>query len=404
MKTDHFVKLMPTSALVGASILVAIPVLAIEPGNIKAGPVYIAPTVDVAGRYVDNLFRSHEDEKETWITEIAPRVQAWLQDGNNTYALAYKLVDTNYASSHADDYTDHQVNLDIHHEFNAKNVMNLMGEYYDGHEERGTGLSQGSISQLIDEPVEYERTRAGGDYTYGNRNSRGRIELAANIVSYEYQNFRDFTQYRDYEADTYGGTFFWKVGNRTDALFEVRAINTEYDKTDPANLAGSLDSDEMNYMVGMAWDATAKTTGSVRVGMFDREFDSRARGDDDGFHWEVDLTWKPRTYSNINLLTRRRSQETNGLGNYIDTKEFELAWDHKWSLRAKTHLGILLAEDDYSGADRTDDRYELEAIYRHEMQRWFDLGIGYRYEDRDSDIRSLDYNQNLFFIEANLSL
>ena len=401
---DYFYKLLPARALVGAGILAASPVLAIEPANINFGSVYIAPTVDVAARYVDNLFRSEKDEKNTWITEVAPRVQAWVQNGNNTYALAYKLVDSNYASSDDDDFTDYYFNLDVHHEFNARNVLNVFGEFYDGHEERGTGLSEGFLAQVIDEPVEYERAMAGGDYTYGNRNSKGRIQLAAKTVRYDYQNFKDFTQYREYEADTYGSTFFWKVGNKTDALFEVRAIDTDYDDTNPADPAGSLDSDEMNYMVGMEWDATAKTTGSVRVGMYDREYDSGARGDEDGFHWEVDLTWKPRTYSQVLLETRRRSQETNGLGDYIDTKEFELGWDHKWTLRAKTHLGFLVAEDDYSGADRTDDRYEVEASYRHELRRWFDLGIGYRYEDRDSDIRTLDYNQNLFFIEANLSL
>ena len=71
------------------------------------------------------------------------------------------------------------------------------------------------------------------------------------------------------------------------------------------------------------------------------------------------------------------------------------SWDHKWTLRAKTHLGILVAEDDYSGADRTDDRYEVEVSYLHEMRRWFDLGFGYRFEDRDSSISSLDYYSSL---------
>lgn len=404
VNTDSRVSVMPAVALVGVLTLSINPALAIEPANVKAGPVYIAPTLDLAVRYVDNLLRSEKDEKSTWITEIAPKVQAWIQDGNNTYVASYKLVDSRYASSHDDDFIDHLVNLDIHHEFNNRNMVNIFGEYYDGHEERGTGLSEGLIAQLIDEPVEYERVTAGGDYTYGNRNSRGRIQLAARTDRYDYQNFRDFTRYRDYDADTYGATFFWKVGNKTDALFEVRAIDTEYSRTDPEQVAGSWDSEEMNYMVGLAWDATAKTTGSVRVGMYDREYDSRARTDDDGFHWEADLTWKPRTYSNIILETRRRSQETNGLGDYINTQEYALAWEHKWSLRANTHFGILLAEDDYSGAKREDDRYEVEASYRHEVQRWFDLSIGYRFEDRDSNVPTLDYQQNLFFVEAYLSL
>ena len=192
---------------------------------------------------------------------------------------------------------------------------------------------------------------------------------------------------------------------RTDTLFEVRAIDTEYDNTDPSVPAGSLDSDELHYLVGLSWDATAKTKGDVRLGMYDREYDSSGRSDEDGFHWEVELTWKPRTYSSFVLETNRRSQETNGLGDYIDTQEVILTWEHKWNLRAKTLFSIEVAEDDYSGTDRTDDRYNLEASYRHELRRWFDVGVGYRYEERDSDSqRRLDYDQNMFFVELFLSL
>src|SRR5210317_2117316 len=120
-----FVKFLSAGVVAGAGILVTIPAQAIEPANINIGSVYIAPTVDVAARYVDNLFRSEKDEKDTWITEVAPRIQAWVQNGNNTYALAYKLVDSNYASSDDDDFTDYYFNLDVHHEFNARNVLNV---------------------------------------------------------------------------------------------------------------------------------------------------------------------------------------------------------------------------------------------------------------------------------------
>ena len=408
MNKDFLNKALAASILLSAGCLAAQSTQAIEPRNVQAGPFYIAPTLDVAARYVDNLFRLDEDKKSTWVTEYTPKLLTWLQDGNNTYSLSYQLEDSHYASSHDDDFTDHRANLDLHHEFNVRNVLNINGEYYDGHEERGTGLTEGEIAELIDEPVEYESNRIGGDYTYGNRLSRGRLELAARTVSYEYKNFRNFTRFRDRDADTYGATFFWKIGPKTDALLEVRAIDNDYDKVNPLDSAGTLDSEEMNYLVGLSWDATAKTTGSIKVGAYDREYDSSGRSDDDGFQWEVDVTWKPRTYSSINLNTRRVSQETNGLGDFIDTSEYAVAWDHKWTLRSRTRMSFLYGDDDYSGVERSDDRIELEASFSHELKRWLDLGFGYRFEQRDSNARSLgeslDYTQNIFFVEAKLSL
>ncbi len=110
---------------------------AVEPANIQLGSVYVAPTLEVKGGYVDNLFRSEDNEKETWQTITTPRVEAWLQNGVNTYALSYQAVDYRYYSSSDDNYVDQQVGLDIHHEFNAKNSVNGFAQYYDGHEQRG---------------------------------------------------------------------------------------------------------------------------------------------------------------------------------------------------------------------------------------------------------------------------
>jgi hypothetical protein len=376
---------------------------AVEPANFQAGPVYIAPTLDVKTAYVDNLFRSDRAEKSTWMSELTPAIQAWLQNGVNTYSLAYEAVDYRYADSKDDDFTDQQVNLDIHHEFNAKNTLNVLGEYYDGHEERGTGLTDG-IGRIIDEPVEYERGTVGGDYTYGNSNSKGRLQLAAKRADYEFQNFRDVTQYRDREQDTVSGTFFWKVGAKTDVLAEVRYLDNVYDETDPENTFGSLDSEEYNYLVGMSWDATAKVAGSAKVGWYDREYDSARRENDDGFQWEVDLTYKPRTYSSIRAETSRFSRETNGLGDSINTEEFKLGWDHSWSSRSSTNVGVRLATEEYSGTGRDDDRVDVDASYNFAAKRWLDLGLGLRREERDSTQSFFDYTRNVYYIEAKLSL
>lgn len=403
---ESMLKKLPC-ALAAAAFLVTAPnALAIEPAAAQWGPVYVAPTLDVEMRYVDNLFRSEREEKSTWVLDTLPKIKAWLQNGNNTYSASVQIQDFAYKDSSDDAFTDIQAHLDIHHEFNAKNTLNLNAEWYDGHEQRGTGLTEGGIAELIDEPVELETTRYGGDYTFGSNTSTGRLQLGYQYLETEYQNFREQTQYRDREADTLNGIFFWKLGPKTDLLVEVRYIDTQYDTDRLEDPAGSLDSEELNYFLGVQWDATAKTSGSIRLGMYDREYDSAGRKEDDGFSWEVDVDYKPRSYSNFNFGTRRYSQETNGLGNAINTEEYTVKWDHDWSGRSSTHVGFLLADDDYEGSRRADDRTEFQASYRYAVKRWFDVGGGYRYEERDSNSRvnPLDYDLNVYFIEAQLSL
>ncbi len=378
-------------------------VQATEPANYPLGPLFLTPTLEAELGWTDNLFRTRQDEVDTWKSLLAPRLQAWMQNGPSTYSLTWKAQDFRYFSSHDDDFTDHIWNIDIHQEFNARNSLNLIAEYYDGHEERGTGLSEG-VGPLLDEPLELERTIFGGDYTFGGRESRGRLRLAAKGIDHEYGNFKEITRYYDRERGELIGTFFWKVGSRTDALIELRHIDTEYDEVDPTDPAGSLDSEDSIVFVGAEWAATAKTSGSVRFGLYDREYDSAAREDDDGFSWEVDISFRPRSYSLWHLESRRYFRETNGLGDAIDTEEATLTWAHDWSGRSNTELGLTAGRDDYRGSRREDDRYRLEASYNYALRRWLDLGIGYRREDRDSDLDFFDYTRNEIFLRAEFSL
>ena len=378
--------------------------MAIDPANIQAGPFYIEPTLKVETRYVDNLFRSENDEQSTWVLDTLPKVQAWLQNGNNTYSLALQLEDFRYGSSHDDDFTDYQGNLDIHHEFNAKNTLDAFVKYYDGHEERGTGLSEGSVVERIDEPVELETLDYGAKYTLGNKNTLARLEAGYRFYDREYQNFTRSTQYRNYEQDVFNVAVYYALGPKTDILAEVRYFDTVYDTANRADPGGSFDNEEYNYFVGVAWEATAKTSGSIKVGEYDRQYDSAAREDDDGFSWEVDVFYKPRTYSIWNFETRRFSQETNGRGDVIDTREYSVRWDHDWSSRSSTHFEVVNSEEDYTGSFRADDLWYVEAKYKYAFRRWLDLSGGYRFEDRDSGEENFDYDLNTFFIEAELSL
>ena len=377
--------------------------IALEPANLVWGSVYVTPTLDTRVEYVDNLFRTPDDKKETGLSVIKPGVQAWLQNGPNTYSLSYNLEDFRYFDSSDDDYTDHEFNIDVHHEFNAKNVWNVYGEFLDAHEERGTGLSEG-VAENIDEPVEFERTTAGTDYTIGNLSSKGRVELAGKYRDTEYQNFREDTQYRDYDQYGLEGTFYWKVASKTNILAEIRYQEIRYDAIDPIRAGGSFDSDEYNYFLGVSWEPTAKTSGSVKLGSFDRSYKSELREDDDGFSWEVDVSYKPRSYSVFHLESKRFSQETNGIGDSVNTQATRLDWDHNWNARSSTRLSGLFAKEDYSGSDRKDDVYGIELAYNYAMRRWLDLGIGYRYEDRNSDIDLYDYDRSKVFVEAKFSL
>jgi len=379
------------------------PAAAVRPANIQAGPVFITPTLDTRLGYDDNLLRSKDDKKDTGFSIVTPRVQGWLQNGLNTYSLTGALVNNVYFDSSKDDITDEQYNLDLHQVFTPRHTVDVYSEYWDFHEARGTGLSEG-IGELLDGPVKLDRTTVGLDYFYGTRSSRGRLEFSARTVDHEYKNYPTLTRFHDRTLDRYSGAFLWQVAPRTDAVFELRYLDTRYDHTRPAIVGAELDSDELNYLAGVTWEATANTTGSAKVGMIDRDYDAAGEDDDRVFSWEVDATWYLRTYSRFNLATNRQFNETNGQGNAVDTQRYALSWDHDWSGQSSTRMVAGYGDEDYTDSGRQDDRYDLEAQYKYAFRRWLDITVAYRYEKLDSDQPRYDFNRNVVYLQADFSL
>jgi len=379
---------------------------AVDAAHFKAGPFYVVPTFAGEFRYIDNLLRSEHSSIDTWSTVLKPRVQTWLQDGFNTYSLSYELVDYTYSDSGDDDATDHKLDLDIHHELNERHTLNLVARYYQLHEERGVGLTEGDTAIEVDAPVEFDFTRVGGEYTLGNQRSSGLLKLEALFDSHDYQNFNEITDFYNRDTSRLRGTFFYQTGTRSRALAEVLRIETDY-KEDYLNNdleLASPDSTEYVALVGMAWAATAKTSGEIKVGGYQRDHKESYSDDKDGFHWEVNLLWNPRTYSSLELGTRRLSRETYGEGDYIDSARYETNWNHIWSHRVTSQVSFQYDNDAYIGSPREDKRYKGGASVDYSLRRWVDLNAGYRYEKRSSSEDNLSYDRNVFFFGFRMSL
>ena len=148
----------------------------------------------------------------------------------------------------------------------------------------------------------------------------------------------------------------------------------------------------------------------MRLGYYERDFDASGRNKADGFSWDARISYRPRSYSEFLFRTQRVSRETNGLGDFIDSREVAVEWRHDYDSRKRSILKFMAAEDDYSSAHRKDDRYEVLASFVMQLRRWVDLSLSYRYEERDSNQRFpsgkdyLNYDSNSFIVTLDMSL
>ena len=360
-----------------------------------------SPAINISTRHDDNIFLQDRNTTSSWITELAPSIILAAGEGANYYTAKYKLAAGRYHSSRNDDYVDHMFQLNSHNEFNHRNKIELAVDYLKLHENRGTGISDGGAS-FSSTPDKYRDIDLEGTYFYGSDNATGRIEVNASHLDKKYINHRSRTRGFDRKENEVGGTFFYKVMPKTSLLFEAKHKNIEY-INEFAGVA-SLDGDENTYQVGVMWDTTAKTTGRAQFGRTHKSFDSSQRKSSNFPSWEVGVNWELRSYSVFDFSTSSSADETNGTGNFIEQRSYVASWQHAWSERLSSSVQTSFTNDDYSASTRNDDIKDYLLGMDYLFRRGVKFGVEYSYENRNSNITNLDYNDNIFMLSAKIGI
>ena len=376
-----------------------------DAGLIQIGPVSAYPSMKIVTLHDDNLFLSDKNELSTLVGIVSPAVKFSLQDNIKKLTLDYQIEAGFHENSSQDDYVDQKL-LGIF-VFNPTDRIKteLRAEYLDEHDARGTERTEGFGAIGPDttlDPDEWHSYSIGGLLSYGTPNATGRVEVETSYVTKEYDNNRLFTFDRDRNDFKLRGTFFYKIWPKTRLLFEIKQTVFDYEKN--AIGQASLDSTGRDYLLGVAWDATYKTTGFAKFGLSEKDFDSDLRDDNDQFKWEIGVKWMPRSYSTVDITTVRRQDETNGIGDSIDVAEFKVSWNHLWRHRISSTVEFFFAEDDFNSTRREDSRFMTSLKLNYDWRRWARISVGYQYEENDSNVSTFDYQRNLFGFAVNITL
>ncbi len=368
------------------------------------GPFEVAPSTQVQFKHDDNIFRSNTDEQDSSIIVVKPRLEATVQNGGSKYMLFGEIENGTYNDSSDDNYTDFAVGGEAHVEFNRRNFLDLTVAFLDEHEDRGTGYSQGTQVQGIDEPDEYEDTLLDAKYTFGGVESKGRLELAAKVLDKNFTNNKPESDLRDRSEKTLGATFYWQVMPKTSILIEGRKRDIGYDNDLNNPDLTTLDSDETDLFLGVEWVATAQTTGKIKFGKGEREFDDSRADTFDESRWEAAIEWRPRAQTLLTFGTKRSGEETRGSGTFIDRKEYQVAWIKQWTYKIRSEASAYIAEDAYEGITRDDDisLYRLGIIYA--QRPWLSWELSFTADERDSDQLDLDYDRNVVQLGLNFNM
>ncbi len=372
-----------------------------QAGGIPVGPLVAYPSVTVTLSHDDNQYNAANNEEGSWITVISPGVRFKGERGRYDFAVEYGLDVGRYDNDSTDNYEDQRLAGEFNVGFSQRSRLNLNAEYLDTHDDRGTGRSEGAGAPAGD-PDEWHSYGLGGLYSYGAKGAKGRLEVEAGFLSKEYDNNRAVTYTRDRDNADLGATFYYQIMPKTALLFQAANTDIDYDQDAPGT--ASLDSDEWRYLVGATWEATFQTTGTVKVGRLRKDFNDGAREDFSGSSWELGMQWRPLSYSSVDIISSKKTGETDGSGDYILTKDLSVSWTHGWFKRFSTTANIYGSEASYGASAREDDTlsYGLSADYQ--MRRWLSFGASYTRTEKDSNTNTFDYDKNIFLLSVTATL
>jgi hypothetical protein len=362
-------------------------------GGIQVGEgLYVFPYAKLGIGRDDNLFLSHTNEKSANVTIFNPGFLLQAKSPNALYKLSADVVNGAYQDSSRDNYLDRKFGGSG--EWVLSNSaglrLGLNSDYL--HDPRGS-----TDRPFSNEPDTYRDNGANVLFAYGANDAKGRIELAGGTAQKRYRNNRLFTEAADRDTDNLRGTAFFRVMPRTSVLFEASQFKYDYTLG-----SSTLDSKEKRYMAGVTWEATAATSGTIKIGNLRKEFSNSSRDNSSGSNWEAAVQWSPMTYSKFDFYTQKTIYEATGIGDFVLSKRSGVAWTHEWNSRLSSTASYNYTQDDFVGAgsSRKDDINGLGFKVNYKLGRVLTLGADYTYTDRDSNIADFRYKRNQLMFTA----
>lgn len=311
------------------------------------------------------------------------------------YEVVYRADSDIFAASHRDNNTDHHLTARTQLKFNVRNRLAFNLGYHR------VELLDSENSDLRRQNDKYNTIDAGTVYTYGAPRARGQIDLGVLYQRLRYENTHHINDDLEREFIQANTIFYYRLAPKTRALIEARYTNFNYVTNDMRNSA------EVALLGGLTWEATAKTTGTIKVGGQRKHFDSSSVGNMSGSMWEVGVDWKPRTYSTISLTTRQAFEENyqSGIGaSAVHSTQVKVGWEHDWTERFSTEAGYSYIRRKYRDYERRDN-FNIAAIdLIYEVRRWLDVRLNFKYAKKDSTRARESYNRSIVGLTVEASL
>ena len=406
-------RLLP-KAIIGVGLLIASFSLAAEDGvEYPVGKMVAYPILNISAGYRDGIHFDTKSEETIGSPTIGVLVGAGLQGKNrgHLYGVEYSAgYDYVLDGPSSDNQVDQRLVGYWGTAFTERHNFDVGFEYLDSHDPRGKDdpIDGARDSSSAFEPDEWHQYQVGGNYVFGTDESRGKLELAACMTCRRYDN--NGQEYRDNNIFDFGVTLYARVAPKTHMLFQFINTKFDYNNQAPDEYTTLLDSTERRYLVGLKWEATRKTTGRVRVGLVEKEFEAGSgRQNYSEPLLDLGLDWRPNNNNALRVGFRYRPYEALEYDSlelesddFIEVKQLDLTWSRRLNSRMTAQASAYYGEDDFRPSGRNDTRHGIELGLRYKTNKLGTIGVRYFTTVRDSSEPLQSYDDHGILIDYNI--
>ncbi len=375
------------------------------PQGSEVGPFRLFPSVGISFQQNDNVGlqsdTAGDEATSSAVTIFSPKATLVSKRRGSTYSIGLGTQIGRYASSERDNYED--VNFSANADLALSRIMGLSfgASYALGHDPRGS--TDTGNNRSLDT---FTTAGANALFSYGSQariGFEGEVGYSSkNYINYGSSPWPDGVTAADRDDTNVAGRLFYRVMPKTRVFAEV-----EYGQTDYALATSTQDSSQWSLNVGARWTATAKTSGTAKIGYLKRSYDSEKNANGDiiqdftGLAWQIGVQLKPLRQSTVDIYTGRTVTDSTGVGDYIDTQDLSVNWTHNWMPRLSTKLGFYYANSSYEGYTREDDltNFNLGATYN--LMKRTSVSAGVTFGNRASTKSTDEYDQTVYMISIN---
>lgn len=373
--------------------VMCLPAPAFSAGNLHYGALEIHPFVALKETYNDNIFAVPNNTTGDWITTINPGIKLALPYRRHLFTAEYNAVINAYSKYSSEDTTDHNAKVLADFKLGSLFGLTLSDTYTKGHEPR--------VSSTSGEIEKFERNASSVTATY-QLADRSKIQMDYTRTKWNFM----LSDYRSRNEDLVSTYFYYRFMPKTSAFVEYDWKNVGYDQK-----VNGLDSMVNSGFLGLAWEMSASTRGTVKGGYMYKKYNAADQEDYGTWGASADISHAFSDYSLLKIIALREVNESSALGTrYFVTTGAYAEYIHKLTYKisavARTSYGV----DDYSNAiaPDTESRYDKTFLagvgLKYQMRDWLEFALDYNYQNRNSNLPVNDLTQNTYMLTANFAL